>query len=224
MVRPERLELPAYWFEASRSIRLSYGRTQSLLYSSVTGSSLETEIKLAVADVREAKRSLVQNGFRISRRRVFERNLVFDTGERELRGSGKLLRLRQAGKRARLTFKGPPESGKHKRREEREVAIGDLPEFQAILERLGYFISFVYEKYRTEYVEAKARGVVTIDETPIGDYLEIEGSPHWIDATASRLGYGERDYITVSYGTLYAEVCRRNGVPAGNMVFAARED
>jgi hypothetical protein len=26
-VRPERLELPAYWFEASRSIQLSYGRT-----------------------------------------------------------------------------------------------------------------------------------------------------------------------------------------------------
>jgi hypothetical protein len=26
-VRPERLELPTYWFEASRSIHLSYGRT-----------------------------------------------------------------------------------------------------------------------------------------------------------------------------------------------------
>jgi hypothetical protein len=28
-VRPEGLEPPAYWFEASRSIRLSYGRTWS---------------------------------------------------------------------------------------------------------------------------------------------------------------------------------------------------
>ncbi len=27
MVRPEGLEPPAYWFEASRSIQLSYGRT-----------------------------------------------------------------------------------------------------------------------------------------------------------------------------------------------------
>ena len=26
MVRPEGLEPPAYWFEASRSIQLSYGR------------------------------------------------------------------------------------------------------------------------------------------------------------------------------------------------------
>jgi hypothetical protein len=30
VVRPERLELPAYWFEASRSIQLSYGRTISM--------------------------------------------------------------------------------------------------------------------------------------------------------------------------------------------------
>src|SRR6516162_497162 len=28
MARPERLELPTYWFEASRSIRLSYGRVE----------------------------------------------------------------------------------------------------------------------------------------------------------------------------------------------------
>ena len=27
MVRPERFELPTYWFEASCSIQLSYGRT-----------------------------------------------------------------------------------------------------------------------------------------------------------------------------------------------------
>ncbi len=168
------------------------------------------------------KRLLIQHGFHLSRRRVFERNLVFDTGHRELRGTGKLLRLRQAGRRAVVTFKGPVEPGKHKSREEREVAIGDLPEFQAILERLGYVVSFVYEKYRTEYIEAKADGVVTLDETPIGGFLEIEGAPHWIDETAHRLGYSERDYITLSYGSLYAEFCRRKGIPAGHMVFPPR--
>ncbi len=29
MVRPERFELPTCWFEARRSIQLSYGRTRS---------------------------------------------------------------------------------------------------------------------------------------------------------------------------------------------------
>jgi hypothetical protein len=32
MVRPEGLEPPAYWFEASRSIQLSYGRTPERFY------------------------------------------------------------------------------------------------------------------------------------------------------------------------------------------------
>ena len=34
LARPERLELPTYWFEASRSIQLSYGRAPptTLLY------------------------------------------------------------------------------------------------------------------------------------------------------------------------------------------------
>ncbi len=31
LVRPERLELPTYWFEASRSIQLSYGRTRAII-------------------------------------------------------------------------------------------------------------------------------------------------------------------------------------------------
>ena len=30
LARPERLELPTYWFEASRSIHLSYGRANQL--------------------------------------------------------------------------------------------------------------------------------------------------------------------------------------------------
>jgi hypothetical protein len=31
LARPEGLEPPAYWFEASRSIQLSYGRAQLIL-------------------------------------------------------------------------------------------------------------------------------------------------------------------------------------------------
>ena len=35
MVRPERFELPTYWFVASRSIQLSYGRTIEKYYHRV---------------------------------------------------------------------------------------------------------------------------------------------------------------------------------------------
>ncbi len=33
LARPEGLEPPAYWFEASRSIRLSYGRVRFIVSS-----------------------------------------------------------------------------------------------------------------------------------------------------------------------------------------------
>jgi hypothetical protein len=41
VVRPERLELPAYWFEASRSIRLSYGRTSLIIQLSTARPTLK---------------------------------------------------------------------------------------------------------------------------------------------------------------------------------------
>jgi hypothetical protein len=40
LVRPERLELPAYWFEASRSIQLSYGRTLTIIQGRSPGLEL----------------------------------------------------------------------------------------------------------------------------------------------------------------------------------------
>ena len=42
-----------------------------------------------------------------------------------------------------------------------------------------------------------------IDETPIGDYAELEGSPEWIDRAAVRLGVDRSAYLTLSYGRLF---------------------
>ncbi|MDQ6662943.1 MAG: class IV adenylate cyclase [Acidobacteriota bacterium] len=182
-------------------------------------SSRENEIKLPVSDIAAARRLLAANGFRIKRRRVFERNLVFDNPAHELRAHGKLLRLRQAGRRATLTFKGPASPGKHKSREEREVGIAGLPEFQAILERLGFTTSFIYEKYRTEFAQPGGEGVATLDETPIATFLELEGPPEWVDRIAALLGYSEPDYITLSYGALYQDFRERAGKLERDMCF-----
>ena len=58
-----------------------------------------------------------------------------------------------------------------------------------------------------------------LDETPIGNFLEIEGRPKWIDRTARVLGFSAGDYITTSYGSLYRIYCRENGVSRKDMVF-----
>ena len=179
----------------------------------------ETEIKLAVADVRTARKFLRAAGFRVVKRRVFEVNTVYDTIERVLRNSVTLLRVRWAGSVGTLTYKGPPIFTKYKSREELEVEIPDARMMGAILERLGFHPVFRYEKYRTELRQPGSGGIATIDETPIGAYVELEGAPAWIDRTARRLGFAESDHINSSYSRLYLEWCGRHGIPPSNMVF-----
>lgn len=181
----------------------------------------ETEIKLALSeDLRAIRRSLRSRGFRVAKKRVHESNVLFDTAAFGLRKQGKLIRLRAVDSRSILTYKGPPTPGKHKRREELETQIPDSPAFEKILSRLGYDPAFRYEKFRTEYEKPGEHGVVTLDETPIGNFLEIEGAPGWIDRTAKALGFSARDYNTKSYGSLYLEYCAAHGLAPANMLFA----
>jgi adenylate cyclase class 2 len=181
--------------------------------------SQEIEIKLPVSDANAARRILRAGGFRVIRRRTFEANTVFDTPEQDLRQSGRLLRLREAGSAVTFTYKGPAEISKHKSREELEVTVSVAQPVAAILQRLGFVPVFRYEKYRTEWGRPAQRGVATIDETPVGVYIELEGTPPWIDRTARQLGFAEKDYITASYGRLYLDWCAQKGVQPCNMVF-----
>jgi adenylate cyclase class 2 len=60
-----------------------------------------------------------------------------------------------------------------------------------------------------------------VDETPIGNFCEIEGSPRWIDATAKKLGVSPADYITKNYATLFLEWKRETRSAAQEMTFTA---
>ena len=180
--------------------------------------SLEIEIKLAVPAAATARRLLRAKGFRVLKPRVFESNDVLDTPELRLRSGGMLLRIRSVKREVILTYKGQTRNSKHKSREELEVGASDAHMLAAILARLGFERVFRYEKYRTEFRRGRT-GVVTLDETPIGTYMELEGPPAWIDRTARLLGFGEADYITLSYGQLYLDWCARQGRKPGDMVF-----
>jgi adenylate cyclase class 2 len=186
--------------------------------SSRTGKQ-ETEIKLRLTDARQGRRLLRRAGLRVSRRRSFEANVVFDTAQGDLRQRGVLLRLRKVARECSLTYKGPALLGRHKSREEVEVEIPAPESLQEILCQLGFKPVFRYEKYRTEHRDKSRTGLVTLDETPIGVFLELEGSPKWIDRTAQRLGFKEVDYITATYGKLYRDFCRQQRIAARDMVF-----
>jgi len=184
-----------------------------------SASPRETEIKLQMASARSARRLLLQAGFVIQIRRVFEVNIIFDTPDNALRRKNNLLRLRQAGRRAIFTFKGATQPSRYKSRDEIESDVADPQALTTILAGLGYQAVFRYEKFRTVYHKPNRPGSVMLDETPIGDYLELEGSPAWIDRTARALGRSPADYITASYGALYLADCQAKGVEPHHMVF-----
>jgi adenylate cyclase class 2 len=186
----------------------------------VTGAT-ETEIKLVVHDPDEVKQRLAAAGFRVLQAREFEANTLYDTEDRRLFRSGMLLRLRQAGDRGIITWKGPTIAGPHKSRPERETSIGSIETLASILSELGYSATFRYEKYRTEFRAGGDGGVIVLDETPIGTFLELEGEGSWIDETAARLGFLPGDYVLESYGALYRKFCQNRGMEPGHMVFSS---
>jgi adenylate cyclase class 2 len=182
----------------------------------------EIEIKLRLTSVDEGRQRLREAGFRLSKRRVFEANTLYDTSRKSLGRTGRLLRLREVKGSGKVTFKGPCTNGKHKSREELEVDVTDPKILAEMLVRLDYVPAFRYEKFRTEYRRKGEAGHAMLDETPIGVYLELEGAPAWIDRNARRLGFREAGYITASYGALYADYCRQHGRRIAHMTFGKR--
>lgn len=183
----------------------------------------EIEIKLRLPDkLEKIRRTLRDQGFRVSKSRALESNILFDTPKRLLRSHGKLIRVRRIGAHSLLTYKGPSEPGRYKKRREIEMNFPDAYSLEQIFNEIGYHPIFRYEKFRTEYAKATNTGKVLLDETPIGNYLEIEGSPRWIDSTARLLGFSTADYITRSYGYLYLAYCRERRMAPSDMLFSAK--
>jgi adenylate cyclase class 2 len=184
--------------------------------------SEETEVKISVEDAAKTRALLRAHGFRVLKRRVFEQNIVLDDEERSLKARNLLLRVRTAGKIITCTFKGKEIPGIHKRREEREFHADNLDECLALFRGIGYTPSLRYEKYRTELARKADPGVATLDETPIGIFMELEGPSRWIDRTAKELGFSRADYVPFSYSRLFAMWCAERGIESNAMTFSSR--
>jgi adenylate cyclase class 2 len=163
---------------------------------------LESEIKLRVAGPEPAREALARLGASRVRPRHLEDNLLLDDAAGSLAAAGLLLRLRRTPGEAVMTFKGPrSEAGGIKSREEIEVVVADAEAAEAILARLGFRGVFRYQKYRESYLWQDAE--IVVDETPIGTFLEIEGTPAAIHAASAALGRRPEEFITASYAGLF---------------------
>jgi adenylate cyclase class 2 len=181
---------------------------------------IETEVKIRFEHGAGEARKLIEGcGYVLLQPRTLESDRIFDRGLAELRSADQLLRLRRTGSQATVTYKGPASRERYKSREEIEFDVTDPDAFELVLNRLGYTPRFRYEKFRTKFAGAGEHGVVTIDETPIGVFLELEGDTEWIDRTAARLGLEPSEYCTLSYAALYREYLLSHPAAPSHMLF-----
>ncbi|HKW88394.1 MAG TPA: class IV adenylate cyclase [Candidatus Acidoferrales bacterium] len=206
----------------------------------------EIEIKLRIRNLPALLRKLRELRAKPSTT-VFERNALYDTPNRDFSQRSAILRIRteaptaapgsprRISKRGNhsieglLTYKGllpgaASRNPRYKIREEIEYRLPNAPRFERLLFRLGLKPWFRYEKFRTQYRLRSFPGLhLDLDETPIGVYLELDGSKYAIDRAARLLGFSPADYITVSYLDLHLAACRRRGCKPGHMAFSSKQ-
>ena len=184
-------------------------------------SSNETEIKFRVGEIESLVARLRQLGFQQITPRTHEMNTLFDLPGHPLRDRGDVLRLRKYGETWVLTHKrkSKKQDGAHKTRIETETRVANGEKMEGILRALQFEPSFRYEKFRAEWKGEK--GHVVIDETPIGNFAEIEGPPEWIDSVAGDLQIYRNDYITETYAGLFLAWKRQTKSNVQEMTFDA---
>ncbi|HTA79658.1 MAG TPA: class IV adenylate cyclase [Terracidiphilus sp.] len=185
--------------------------------------AIETEIKFRVDDLAELPKQLEAAGFHLDTPRAFESNVLYDTPDRSMRARTEILRIRDYNRRCLLTHKRLPDVGpgedKHKHRIETETVVSDGEALAAIFRSLGLVEAFRYEKWRSEWSDGE--GHCVIDETPIGNFAELEGAPEWIDRVAVRLGVKPSEYMTLSYGRLFDQWREEHHSAAQHLTFDA---
>ena len=178
---------------------------------------LEREIKLGFRDAEEARQAILATGATPLRGRRLQEDYLLDTQDDSLHQRRCVLRVRLECGKTLLTFKGPAQNSPMKLREEMETVVADGLLLMRVLEELGFHVWFRYEKYREEFAHEDV--TIAIDETPVGTFVEVEGSERGIHQMATALARKPDDYLTDSYRCLYVKHCERNGLPLADMLF-----
>ncbi|MCB1055870.1 MAG: class IV adenylate cyclase [Acidobacteria bacterium] len=181
--------------------------------------AVERELKFSLDELEALRERLIELDAERVNPGAFEDNWVLDRDD-ELKAKGCLLRLRKDGQGAVITFKGPASfDGGVKERTESETRVGNLEEARRLFEQLGYHAVRRYQKVREEWY----LGAVTIalDHTPIGDFVEFEGSG--AETVAKRCGFDLTKAERHTYLEIYDERVRQDPTLPREMVFPDKD-
>jgi adenylate cyclase class 2 len=178
---------------------------------------VEREVKLRFDTPAKARAAILAAGASALRSRRLQEDALLDTPDASFRRRGCVLRIRTESGKSILTFKGPVQPGTMKVREELETIVGDGDALRRVLEELGLQVWFRYEKYREEYAVEDV--TIALDETPVGTFVELEGSEDAIYDTTHALGRTAADFILASYRALFLEHREKYGYDVNDMFF-----
>jgi len=165
---------------------------------------IETEVKIRISSLKEVRQKLLDMGCRIDRDWYREWNALYDFADGRLEKDRQALRLRRTDRKAFLTFKGQPlQSRSFKVRQEFESEIKNLRHFRKILQKLGLRPVFEYRKKRMLLRGDRVK--ICLDETEVGNFIELEGKRSDIVRLAARLGYSRKDFIKLDYVQMIKE-------------------
>lgn len=176
---------------------------------------VERELKFAGVDLEKLRERLLELEAERLAPSSLEENWVFDR-QGELLAAGCVLRLREDGRGALVTFKGPARfEGTLKVRREHEMRVDSAEQARALFESLGYRVVRRYQKYREEW--RLGSEAIALDHTPIGDFVEFEGANALV--IARRCGFDPATADLRTYLRLYEDHLERHPEAPRDMLF-----
>ena len=170
---------------------------------------IEIEVKIPIDEIKKLVKKIENQGAVLIKEKSLEKDIFYDFSSQDLQKKHQANRLRARNGKTFLTFKGAKQkSRKFKIREEFETEVKNRKHTQKILKALGLKPVFNYQKYRTIFRKKKL--LICLDETPAGNYLELEGQQSDIVKFAKALDFSKKEFIKADYVQLIKKTEKKN--------------
>ena len=136
-------------------------------------SMIEVETKLKIDDIEHTEERIKEliGDYKGEKTEI---DLYYDHPNIQILSGGRALRVRDAGGKYRLTYKGPKKDDVTTSRAEIEIGIESAREMIEILNELGFYEICEVKKLRKTYLLKDL--IITLDNvSDLGEFIEVEG-------------------------------------------------
>jgi len=170
---------------------------------------IEIEVKFEISNIRKIQQGLKKIGAKkISK--VLQQDISFDDENETFMKQDKLLRVRKEGDNVILAFKSKKKKARFKEAEEIEIKVSDFKKTKGILKRIGFYPMGEFRKTRERWDFKNSE--ILIDQTALGNFLEIEGTKKEIEEIIKLLELDSKKRSSKTYHELYKEYCKKKGI------------